>query len=335
MKIQNFDTKKNIFLIAEIGNNHEGNFKLAKKLIFLAKKNGADAVKFQFIKPEKLINPKNNDIRIKQLKKFCLSWEQILKLKTYSKKINIIFLCSIFDLETLKKNKKKFAALKIPSGDNNIFEVINEYLKTKKPILFSTGMMSMEMINSFLKKIKRNKNFSKKKLCLMHCVSNYPLESSDSNMNSIKSLKNTGLEIGYSDHAVGIENCLVAASLGARIIEKHFTLSNNFSSFRDHIHSANPKQLEDLSKKLKKINIVLGNDKKIITKNEAKNIKSTRRGVYASKKLFKNSILKKNDLILLRPETKVKLNEINKLIGKKIKKNLNKFDEIKLSSVIK
>ena len=104
----------------------------------------------------------------------------------------------------------------------------------------------------------------------MHCVSNYPLEISDLNMNSIISLKKTGFEVGYSDHAIGIENCLVAASLGARVIEKHFTISNNFSTFRDHLHSANPKQLNELSKKLKNINIILGNQKKIITKNELK-----------------------------------------------------------------
>ena len=92
MKIQNFDTKKNIFLIAEIGNNHEGDFKLAKKLIFLAKKNGADAVKLQFITPEKLINKKGNKKRIAQLKKFCLSWSQILTLKNTPKNKNNFFM---------------------------------------------------------------------------------------------------------------------------------------------------------------------------------------------------------------------------------------------------
>ena len=335
MKIQNSDTNKNIFLIAEIGNNHEGNFILAKKLISLAKKNGADAVKFQFITPEKLINPKGNQKRIKQLNKFSLTWDQIIRLKRYSKKIKIIFLCSIFDLDILKKNKKKFPALKVPSGDNNIFEIVDEYLKTKKPILFSTGMMNQKMIDKLIKKLKNRKNFIKKNFCLMHCVSNYPLEISDSNINSIKNLKDTGLEIGYSDHAVGIENCLIAASLGARVIEKHFTISNNFSSFRDHVHSANPKQFNELSKKLKKINIILGSHKKIITKTEAKNIKSTRRGVYASKNLIKNKILKKDDFIFLRPETNLKIMDIPKILGKKIKKNLYKFDEIKLSSMNK
>ena len=334
MKIQNFDTKKNIFLIAEIGNNHEGDFKLAKKLIFLAKKNGADAVKLQFITPEKLINKKGNKKRIAQLKKFCLSWKQILSLKNYSKKIKIIFLCSIFDLDVLKKNKKLFPALKVPSGDNDIFEIMKEYIEIKKPILFSTGMMNMKMIKKLINRLKKQKNFNKKNLCLMHCVSNYPLEISDSNLNSIYSLKNTGFEIGYSDHATGIDNCIVAASLGARVIEKHFTISNNFSSFRDHLHSADPKQLNELSNKLKKINNILGIYKKIISKNETKNIKSTRRGVYASKNLIKNQVIRKDDLILLRPQTKLKIENIHKVLGKKIKRNINKLDEINLSNLI-
>lgn len=332
MKIQNIDTNKKIFLIAEIGNNHEGKFNLAKKLIYLAKKNGADAVKFQFIDPLKLVSPKNNQKRVNQLKRFCLNWDQILELRRYAKKINILFLCSIFDFDVLKKNKNKFSALKIPSGDNNIIEIIDECINTKKPILYSTGMLSFKMINETINKIKRNKNFRKKNFCIMHCVSNYPLKDEDSNMRSILSLKKTGLEIGYSDHAVGIDNCLVAATLGARVIEKHFTISNNFSSFRDHIHSADPKKLKELSQKLKKINLILGNSKKDISKNEKKNIKSTRRGVYASKKLSKNQILKNKDIILLRPETKLKINQIKLAIGKKLKKNLNEFEEIKLSN---
>ena len=333
MKIQNINTNKKIFLIAEIGNNHEGKFNLAKKLIYLAKKNGADAVKFQFINPLKLVNPKNNEKRVKQLKRLCLNWDQILKLRKYAKNLNIIFLCSIFDFDILKKNKNIFSALKIPSGDNNIMEIINECINTKKPILYSTGMMNFKMINETINKIKRNKNFKKENFCIMHCVSNYPLKDEDSNMRSILNLKSTGYEIGYSDHAVGIENCLVAAALGARVIEKHFTISNNFSSFRDHIHSADPKKLKELSQKLKKINLILGNDKKNISRNEAKNIKATRRGVYASKKLFKNQILTSKDIILLRPETKLRVNQIKLALGKKLKKNLNEFDEIRLSNV--
>ncbi len=333
MKIQNFDTLKKIFLIAEIGNNHEGNFKLAKKLILLAKKNGADAVKFQFITPKNLVNPNNNEKRIKQLKKLCLSLKEIFELRLYAKKNKIIFLCSFFDLEKIYKVKNKFPAFKIPSGDNNNISMINEYINTKKPILYSSGMLSSKLLEKIINRIKKNKNFSKKKICLMHCVSNYPLENRDSNMNSLIDIKKMGFEIGYSDHAIGIDNCLVAAALGARVIEKHFTLSHNFSKFRDHKHSANPKELKALSEKIKKINFMLGSSKKIIGKTEEKNIKSLRRGVYASKNLKKNDKLSLKDFILLRPETRLKIEDVDKIIGKKLKKNCNKYSEIYLKNL--
>ena len=333
MKIQNFNTQKNIFLIAEIGNNHEGNFNIAKKLILLAKKNGADAVKFQFITPENLVNPLNNEKRIKQLKKFCLSLKQILELKKFAKKKKIIFLCSIFDLEKIYKIKNKFSLFKIPSGDNNNLKIINEYINTKKPILYSSGMLDLKLLRQIFAKLKKNRNFDKKKICLMHCVANYPLENKDSNMNSLLDIKKMGFEIGYSDHAIGIDNCLVAASLGARIIEKHFTLSNNYSNFRDHMHSASPIQLKNLSIKLKKINEMLGSTKKIIGKNEKKNIRSMRRGIYASKNLKKGKILNFKDIAFLRPETKLKIKDINRIIGKKLKKNCNQYNEINFKNL--
>ena len=167
----------------------------------------------------------------------------------------------------------------------------------------------------------------------MHCVSNYPLENRDSNMNSLIDIKKMGFEIGYSDHAIGIDNCLVAAALGARVIEKHFTLSHNFSKFRDHKHSANPKELKTLSRKIKKINFMLGSSKKIVGKTEEKNIKSLRRGIYASKNLKKNDKLTFEDFILLRPETKLKIEDVDKIIGKKLKKNCNKYSEIYLKNL--
>ena len=333
MKIQNFDTSKKIFLIAEIGNNHEGDFKLAKKLIILAKNNGADAVKFQFITPENLVNPNNNEKRINQLKKFCLPLVKILELRNFAKKNRIIFLCSIFDLQIISKIKNKFPAFKVPSSDNNNLIMINDYIDSKKPILLSCGMLNRKNLEKILNQIKTNKNFIKKNLCLMHCVSNYPLENEDSNMNFLTDLKKFGFEIGYSDHAFGIDNCLVAASLGARIIEKHFTLSHNFSNFRDHMHSANPQELNELSKKLSKINSMLGLSKKIIGSNEQKNVKSLRRGVYASKNLKKGNVLSLKDLILLRPETKIKIEDIHRIIGKKLKNNFNKYSEIYLKDL--
>ena len=163
----------------------------------------------------------------------------------------------------------------------------------------------------------------------MHCVSSYPLLDSDVNMNALTSLKKLGYEIGYSDHTIGIDACIVAASMGARVIEKHFTLSHNYSSFRDHQLSANPKELSDLSKKLTRINNIRGTDNKIITRNELKNIKSFRRGAYASSNLSIGKKIDYSDITFLRPEGEINLMNIKNLIGKKLKNKLHKFQEIK------
>ena len=329
MKIQNFNTKNKIFLIAEIGNNHEGNFNLAKKLIKLAKKNGADAVKFQYIDPRGLIHPKNNEKRINQLNKFCLNINEIKKLKKYSGELKIIFLCSIFDFKNIKIFTKYMPAIKIPSGDNNNIKIIKDLLSLKKPMLFSTGMTNIILLKKILQDISKNKFFNKDNFCLMHCISSYPLLDTDVNMNAIFSLKKLGYEIGYSDHAIGIDACLVAASMGARIIEKHFTISHNYSSFRDHQHSADPKELFELSKKLIRINNMCGMEDKIITKNESKNIRSLRRGVYALNNLKKGKKINFNDIIFLRPEAEINSIDVKNIIGKKLKINLKKLQEIK------
>jgi N,N'-diacetyllegionaminate synthase len=328
MQIQNFNTKKKIFLIAEIGNNHEGDFKIAKKLIFLAKKNGADAVKFQYITPSELYTKKDKK-SLSKLNRICLNANQFRKLKKYADQLKIFFLCSVFDFNNIKEIYKSLPAVKVPSGDNNNLKIINELLSLKKPVLFSTGMTNLSILKKILKKINKNKFFNKKNFCLMHCVSNYPLLDSDVNMKALYSLKKLGYEIGYSDHTIGIDACIVAASLGARIIEKHFTLSHNYSSFRDHQLSANPGELSELSKKLARINNILGTEDKVISKNELKNVKSFRRGAYASKDLKIGKKIDFNDIIFLRPEGEINLININDLIGKKLKKKLNKFQEIK------
>ena len=328
MKIQTFNTSKKIFLIAEIGNNHEGSFSLAKKLILLAKKNGADAVKFQYIKPEKLVHPNTEAKRIKTLKLFCLSLDQFKKLRQYSIKIGIIFLSSVFDIDEIKLFSKILPAFKVASGDNDNIHYIKKLIEYKKPILISMGMKSAQEIKELISELKKNKLIDLKKLCLMHCVSNYPLENKDVNMLKINELKKFACEVGYSDHTIGIDACLVAASLGARVIEKHFTISHNYSRFRDHLLSATPKELKILSTKLEIYNEILGSNTKNITKSEEKNIKGNRRGVYLKSNLKKNHKLKFSDLIFLRPQGKLSLSDINKILGKRLKKDLNKFSEI-------
>ena len=228
--------KKKIFIIAEIGNNHEGSFKTAKKLIYKAKLSGADAVKFQIFKPELFVH-KDQTKWLKVLKKFQLNYDQFISLKNYSKKLNIKFFASAFDLESLDFILKNTDIIKVASSDNNNFIFLDKIFKKNKKCIISTGLLNFKQIDSFCKKIwkKYSKRVLENRLCLLHCVSSYPANDSDMNLNYIKRLKKLyKFSIGFSDHSVGIEAPIVAASLGANIIEKHFTLDNNFSNFRDH-----------------------------------------------------------------------------------------------------
>ncbi len=327
MLIQNFNTNKKIFLIAEIGNNHEGDLKLAKKLIYLAKKNGADAVKFQYITPKSLVNQKIYPERVNFLEKVCLKFNDFIKLKKYAQKLKIIFLCSIFDYNEINNFSKILPAFKIASGENNFTTNILSLAKFKKPILLSTGMLSNTEIDILMKKLSKNKNLLSK-ICLLHCVSNYPVSIKDANLSKIQYLKKYKAQIGYSDHTLGINACLVAASLGARVIEKHFTIDHNFSKFRDHQLSMNPEQLKLLSRSLKEINILLGKNEDKIPFAEKLNIKNSRRGIYAKYRLKKNQKIKKEDLLILRPEGKISVDKINSIIGSYTKKEVKELTEI-------
>jgi N-acetylneuraminate synthase/N,N'-diacetyllegionaminate synthase len=276
---------KKTFIIAEIGNNHEGNFHIAKKLISSAKQYGADAVKFQTFIPEYFV-PKSNRRRYEQLKNFKLTFRQFKKLADYSKKIGIIFFSTPFDIKSAEFLNKIQKIFKISSGDNNFLPLINTIAKFNKTIFLSTGLANIKQIAKVKKLIlylwkKKVKN--SKKLAILHCVSSYPVVESEANLLAIKTLKSKFSDciIGYSDHTCGILSPIVAVALGAKIIEKHFTLDKSFSTFRDHQISANPKEMKEMIDKIRKVEQMLGSGKKELQISEKKNIKFMRRSIVA------------------------------------------------------
>ena len=235
-------------IIAEIGNNHEGSFKNAIKLIDAAKKAGVDAVKFQTFKTELYYSNQDPD-RIKKLKKFQLSFYQFRKLAKYAKKKNLLFISTPFDLKSLDFLKKIVDIIKISSGDNNFYDLIKNSINSKKELIISTGLTSLKEIKD-LKKLVTKFNYAEKTYFL-HCVSNYPVDPKNANLNFIYKLKKIFKDnIGYSDHTIGIDSCLISFLMGSSIIEKHFTLDKSFSNFRDHKISADPKEMSLLVKKI-------------------------------------------------------------------------------------
>jgi len=332
LKIGNFDIKKNVMIIAEIGNNHEGNLDVAKELIYQAAKSGANAVKFQSIDPYKLVSFRDEN-RIKQLKKFQLSHDNHHRLKKVADKNNVVFLSTPFSIEAVNFLDPIVPAFKIASGDNNYFQLIECIVKKKKPIILSTGMTSMDEITYIVEKIKRIcKKFKiHPELVLLHCVSSYPTEEKFANLAAIKTLSSLGFTVGYSDHTIGIEAAVLSVGLGARVIEKHFTLSKNYSEFRDHKLSAEPDELRELVQRVKNANTLLGSGEKKIFNIEKITAKQSRRSICAAKDLTKGKKLTINDLICIRPSGGLSPEQKNKIIGKKLLKSIKAGDQIKIN----
>ena len=320
----NLNKLKKTFIIAEIGNNHEGSFNVACKLIKEAKKAGVDAVKFQTFKTEDFINPHDKK-RFRKLKKFELSYEDFEKLSIIAKKNELKFISTPLDIKSAIFLNNIVDCFKIASGDNNYYDLIETILDFNKPTFISTGLLDFIEIKSLVKFIKKIKfNFSR--LSLFHCVSDYPVSYDDANLLSIKYLKEKlPLTIGYSDHTIGREASIVAVSLGAKIIEKHFTLSNNFSKFRDHQISLNPQDMKQLVSSIRKTELMLGFEEKRIQNSEFKNLDLIRRSIYSANNLNKNSIIKKNMTKILRPANIYKPNDLNKILNKKIKKKIGVY----------
>ena len=323
--MNSFKNLKKTFFIAEIGNNHEGSFKNAIKLIDQAKKSGADAVKFQTFDTNYFINRLEKK-RFDKLKSFELTKKDFKRLSIYSKKKGLKFISTPFDFGSAKFLSKIVHAFKISSGDNNFYELIKLCASFKKPLIISTGMLNLLEIKNILKILKKIK-FPNKKLAFLHCVSDYPVKDKEANLLSIKYLKDKlPVTIGYSDHILGSESCLIAASLGAKIIEKHFTLNNNYSNFRDHKISLNPKDMEQMISSTRRVENMIGNYDKKISSSEKKNYSSMRRSVYFDKKLNKGSILKRQDLKIVRPYKVLEPNDLSKVLGKKLKKDVQESE---------
>ena len=331
MTIPKFNPKKKVFIIAEIGNNHEGNFNTAKKLIKAAASTGVDAVKFQTFITDDFVSLDHPSYE--RLKKFEFTHQQFLKLKKFANKQQLNFISTPLDFLSANFLKKNCKIIKIASGDNNFYDLINIVLDFKKQLIISTGMINDANVEKLIKFIlkKKGDKFLKNNLSLLHCISSYPAEDKSLNLMSIKYLadKYKDINIGYSDHSVGYDACVTAVALGARIIEKHFTLNNNFSNFRDHKLSLNPADMEIMVKKIRKVEMQLGKYEKVIQKNEKKLISVARRSMIAKKSINKNEKVTFQNTSFLRPHRKgseIKSEVLNK---KKSIKNLNPKELIK------
>jgi len=332
MNKKKFNFKNKVLIVAEIGNNHEGSFSLAKKLIEKAAKAGVDAVKFQTFKTEKFVND-TDQLKYKRYKKFELSKKEFYKLSKFAKSKKLIFISTPLDIQSAIDLNKCVDFFKISSGDNNYFQLIEKVLSFKKPVIISTGLLNHGGIKDLLKLIKK-RNFPMKKVFLLHCVSDYPVVDKEANLISIKYLRDKfKINIGYSDHTLGIEASIMAVSYGAKIIEKHFTIDKNYSMFRDHKLSSDPKEMLKLVESVRRSSIMAGAYTKKISKNEKKNFKSMRRSLYAKVQINKGERITLDKIKLVRPFNSLSTKKIKDILNKKAKSLIKKSQPIYIKSI--
>ena len=335
--------KKKVIVIAEAGQNHNGKISLAYKLVDIAKSAGADFVKFQTSIPKLHIskfagkasyqkrNEPKSKTHLEMSNNTALSYNEFKKIHKYCKKKKIEFLSTPAELKSinfLKKLNMKF--FKIPSGEiaNPIY--LKAIAKTKKKIILSTGMSTMNDIANAIKILSGKGGVSKKKIYVLQCNTEYPTPFRDVNLRAMNTIKKKfKVKVGLSDHTAGIEAAVAATALGAEVIEKHLTISKSMNG-PDHIASIDPKELKLMVSSIRNVTLALGDGKKRVTRSEYKNIKIARPTIVAAQTIRKGEKFNKNNLTIKRAGAGIPPMKLGKMLGKKAKKN---FEEDQIISV--
>lgn len=326
-------------IIAEAGVNHNGDLQLAKDLVKVAAEAGADVVKFQTFIPENLVTssaPKakyqientknNNDSQLEMLQQLQLKFEWHDELKTLATELGISFCSTGFDLESIDfLCDLGIPFLKIPSGELTNKPYLIHIAQKKLPIILSTGMADMKEVEQALN-ILLQYGANKSEITVLHCTTNYPTPFEEVNLKAMLTMEQQlGVNVGYSDHTNGSEVAIAAVALGAKVIEKHFTLDRNLPG-PDHAASLEPNELKYLISAIRNTESALsGTGIKAPTSSELDNRLIARKSLVLNKNLEKGAVISSEDVSILRPGTGISPMEIDKVLGRKLALDLLAF----------
>jgi N-acetylneuraminate synthase len=329
---------KHCFIIAEAGVNHNGDMMLAKKLVDAAKEAGVDAVKFPTYKTEELVtleakqasyqtkNTGKKESQFAMLKRLELSNKDFQELRNYCDKKSIIFMSTPHTESSVDLLDPLVPAYKIGSGDLNNIPLLRYIAKKGKPIIISTGMSTLEEIVKSVKAVQE----INKELIVLHCTTNYPCPLNEVNLAAMNTIKEaTGCIVGYSDHTEGINVSLMAVSLGAQVIEKHFTLDRKMEG-PDHKASLEPYELKEMVGRIRNEDYpiiskeILGSSEKKPGEAERKIAEIARKSIIALHDIPAGHTIQYEDLIIKRPGNGIKPEFIDDVVGKKTKAYIKK-----------
>lgn len=325
MRIGKVEIGRRIFIIAEVGSNHNGDFAIARQLVVEAARAGADAVKFQVYRAEKLVS---RDLPVmshvqgqhrtqrERFKSLEFSASQWAELAAVADSTGILFFASVFDEDSADLIDPFVPVFKIASGDLTHLPLLRHVAKKGKPVILSTGMATEDEIAEALDML------ASEQVILLHCVSRYPTPPEEANLRSIEFMRDRfRIPVGYSDHMIGNIACVAAAAMGASVIEKHFTLDNTLP-FGDHRLSATPGELATLVDSIRQVEAVRGEYKKDPGEAERRMKVPMRRSLHARTEIPKGTVLAAEHVIALRPGTDLAPKNVDRLIGRRARRTI-------------
>ena len=331
-----------VLIIAEAGVNHNGDIDIAKKLVDVAAESGADIVKFQTFKSENCVSrnaqkaeyqlqtTNKQESQLDMIKKLELDLETHNILISYCKQKNIEFLSTPFDVESVDLlHNLGLEIFKIPSGEITNLPYLRKIGKYNKQVILSTGMANLGEIESAIA-VLVDSGTKRENITLLQCNTEYPTPFADVNLKAMKSLKKAfRLPVGYSDHTPGIAIPLAAVGMGAKVIEKHFTLDKNMEG-PDHKASLEPCELKAMVQSIREIELALGDGIKQTSASEAKNKPIARKSIVANCAIKKGEILSESNLYTKRPAEGISPMEWDKVIGTKAIRDFEPDEMIEL-----
>lgn len=329
MAIKSLSEMEKVFIIAEAGVNHNGDLEHAKKLIDEAAKSGADAVKFQTFMAESLVSKlatkadyqrqttDSTESQFEMLKKLELDEKSHKELIKHCKEKEIVFITTPFDNDSIVLLKKyNLPICKIPSGEITNLPYLRAVATVSAKILLSTGMATLGEIEAAIQILNDN-GATRENITLFHCTTEYPAPISEVNLKAIQTLRQTfQIDVGYSDHTLGIEVSLAAVALGASVIEKHFTLDRRMKG-PDHKASLEPSELKTLVQSIRNIEIAMGTGIKKPTFSEIKNKAVVRKSIVAKKDIQKGEVFSDQNITTKRPGSGISPMRWDEIIGRK------------------
>jgi N,N'-diacetyllegionaminate synthase len=320
-----------VYFIAEIGLNHNGDMNLAEKMIEAAHRTGAEAVKFQTFKAEKLADPVRNPELFAIFKKSELDKEQHIYLRDIAHGNDLAFISTPFDEESVEMLFScGVDAFKVASGDLTNYPLLRKIADYRLPVIMSTGMGFMEEVIEAMGVLEKH---GSKFVLPLHCISSYPPDESELNLRSILRMREIlNRPIGYSDHYIGDLAVVTSVVLGAVLIEKHFTIDKNLDG-PDQSLSADEGDLRTIIRKIRMIEMMLGDGIKKPSAKEEKTRMSGRQGIYAAKDITPGRKITRDDVVIARPQGETPASHIDKVIGSHASKHIKAGSSISLKSL--